>query len=398
MIEKYKSREDCQTLILIVFFHSFLGIGGVERRFLNVMKRWGARGVEFRIIEAQESLHPCSCQIPTLLKVDTPFTYIARGLIFGLLSVILALKERDFDVVLAYNNDVFSVVSAFIVSRIKRKPCIVVVHHYDAVDGRRLVVSLLEIYSLLRRIGYGSLYSMFKALATKLAMVIAGKCQATICVSKAFSKLFSNAYLSSNAVKHSLMDTVTLGDKDYEACFVGRLDVRKCIMELVDVWRLVVTRLSDAKLAIVGYGHERMLSDVRRVIGSYGLDKNIVYLGPLSDEGVYDTIRKSRLFVTMSVSEGWGMVIAEALACGVPVVCYDIITLYEQWNRCPYVIFADLHDVEDAAEKIVKFLSSPERDLGEVRKCVQSLRWEDVAMRDLKILKEIINRNRANRI
>lgn len=370
----------------------------MERRFLNVITRWETLGVRFHTIESQRALHPSSCQVPTLLKTDASFGYIVRGLLFCLLSTILAVKDHDFDGVLAYNNDFFSVVSAFVVSRIKRKPCIVMVHHYDIIDGRKLVVNLLGIYKLLRGMGYSVLYSVFKALATKVAMTIAGKCQATICVSKAFAELFSNAYISSNAVKHSLINTVTLGDKEYEACFVGRLDVRKGIMELVDVWRGVSSRLPTAKLAIVGYGHEDMLINLRRIIESYGLDKNVVYRGPLSDQEMYDTIRKSRLFITMSISEGWGMAVAEALACGVPVVCYDIITLHKQWSECPYVVFANVHDVKDATEKIVNLLCSSEPDFQDIRKCVQVLRWEDVAIRDLEILRKITNGNRVNQI
>lgn len=384
-------------MILIVFYHPYLDIGGVERRFLNVIERWETFHIEFRTIESQQALHPCSRQIPTLLKKDTPSTYIIRGLVFGLLSIILSLKDRGFDVVLAYNNDIFSVASAFIISRINRKPCVAIVHHYDVIDGHGLVQSLVETYNLLKRIGYGGpLHSMLKALATKLSMTIAGKCQATICVSKAFAKLFSNAYLSSNAVKHSLMNTVVLRVKEYEACFVGRLDVRKGIMELVDVWKRVVDIFPNARLAIVGHAHERTLINLTWIIRSYGLDKNVVYLGHLSDKEMYDTIMKSRLFITMSVFEGWGMAVAEALACGVPVVCYDIITLYEQWNKCPYVTFANLHDIEDAAEKIVDFLSSPEPDFQEVKRCVEGLEWEDVALRDLEILRKITKEKGAN--
>jgi len=385
------------ALILIVFHHPYLDIGGVERRFLNVMKRWETLRIEFRIIESQQALHPYSRRIPTLLKKDTPSTYIIRGLIFGLLSIVLSLKDRGFDVILAYNNDIFSVASAFIISRISHRPCVVLIHHYDVIDGRKLVESFVETYNLLRRIGYGGpFHSILKALSTKLAMTIAGKCQATICVSKAFAKLFPNSYLSSNAVKHSLMNMAVLIKKEYEACFVGRLDVRKGIMELVDVWKRVVDIFPDAKLAIVGHANERTLIDLTRIIRSYSLDKNIVCLGRLSDKEMYDTIMKSRLFITLSTSEGWGIAIAEALACGVPVVCYDIITLYEQWNMCPYVIFAHLHDMEDATKKIVNFLSSREPDFHEIKKCVQNLRWEDVALRDLEILRKITEENGAN--
>lgn len=383
-------------MILIIFYHPFLGIGGVERRFLKVTKRWEAHDVGFRILESRQALHSCSRQIPTLLRKDTPLTYVIRGLVFGLFSVVLAFKERGFDVVLAFNNDVFSVVSAFAVSWINRKPCVVVVHHYDVIDGRKLAVSLDGTYKLLRHIGYGSINSLLKALATKVAMTIAKKCQATICVSKAFAQLFSNAYLSSNAVEHGVTDIITSGEKEYEACFVGRLDIRKGIMELVDVWEDVVSVLPDAKLAIVGYAQERVLTNLSEIIRSYNLGKNIVLLGPLSDERMYDVIKKSKLFITMSAFEGWGIAIAEALACGVPVVCYDIITLYEQWNKCPYVIFADLHNIEDASEKIVNFLNSPKPDFQDVKRCVQGLEWEAVARRDLEILRKITDQNRAN--
>jgi len=385
-------------LILIISYHPFLSVGGAERRLLEVIKEWEARDVGFRIIESRKPLHPLSRQIPTLLKKDTPFTYLFRGLVFGLLSVILAFKERGFDVVLAFNNDVFSVISAFAISKINRKPCVVIVHHYDIIGGSRLALGLHEIYRLLRGIGYGSANSFLKALATKVAMTIAKKCQATICVSKAFAQLFSNAYLSSNAVERGVMDRVTSGDKEYEACFVGRLDIRKGIIELVDVWKRVASVLPNAKLAIVGYAQEHVLTKLSEIIESHNLDKNIVFLGSLSDERMYGVIKKSKLFITMSASEGWGMAMAEALACGVPVVCYNIVTLYEQWNGCPYVIFADLHNVEDAAEKIVNFLNSPKPHSQDVKRCVQGLEWENVARRDLEILRKITDQNRADGI
>jgi len=377
-------------LILIIFYHPFLNIGGVERRFLSVMKQWETINVRFRILESQLRLRTSSHQIPTLINKDTPLTYIVRGLAFALLSIVLALKDRGFNVILAYNNDVFSVASAFIISKIYRKPCVVIVHHYDIIDGSQLVESLLRVYSLLRRIGYGRLYSLFKALATKLAIIMAKKCKATICISKAFAKLFANAYLSSNAIEYSPKNAVTLKDKEYEACFVGRLDARKGVIDLLNVWKNVVSILPNAKLAIVGPTQTRG-RNFMKIIRSHGLDKNIVYMGLLSDRKMYDTIKKSRLFVTLSLSEGWGMAIAEALACGVPVACYNIITLYEQWNTCPYVIFANANDVKDATEKIIEFLRSPDPDSQQVKKCIEGLRWENVARRDLEILRKVVN-------
>jgi phosphatidylinositol alpha-mannosyltransferase len=185
------------------------------------------------------------------------------------------------------------------------------------------------------------------------------------------------------------MDSSSGRGKEYDACFVGRLDPRKGVKDLLSLWRMIVDRMPKAKLALVG--EDRL--GVMELVRSYCLDGNVSYLGTLSDKKMYEVIKNSRVFVTLSTSEGWGIAIAEALACGVPVVCYRIVTLYENWEECPYVTFARPYDIKDAVEKLLKVINEPTPDPNKIRSYVDNLDWESVAARDLEILERATNKD-----
>ncbi len=353
--------------------------------FVNVAKYWDMMGINFRVIEPEPALFFRSSKVPTLVWKNTPWADVIHGLLFAMLFVPVALTVRGVSVVLACNNHILSLLPAVLISRITKKPCVVIVHHYDIIDGESLSTRLFEIFKIARRMGYGCLYSLLKAFAIKIAIMMAGSCEATICVSEAFAKLFPNSYLSSNGVDLDLIDSVGSEEKEYDACFVGRLDLKKGIVDLLEVWKIVVSNLPSAKLALIGHDQVGIGNFVRK----YGLDDNVIYLGVLSDKRMYEIVKRSRVFVTMSTAEGWGIAIAEALACGIPVVCCRIKTLYEQWGRCPYVSFVGPHDFLDAAERIIEVLRSPSPYSVKVRKCVEDLDWRNVAVVNGKVVEDV---------
>jgi glycosyltransferase involved in cell wall biosynthesis len=89
--------------------------------------------------------------------------------------------------------------------------------------------------------------------------------------------------------------------------FVGRGDdPRKNVRLLLDAWPLVRRAVPDARLVLVG----------RRPLGA--LPAGVETRGEVPD--VAAELRTCALFVLPSLQEAFGIVAAEALACGVPVV------------------------------------------------------------------------------
>ena len=77
--------------------------------------------------------------------------------------------------------------------------------------------------------------------------------------------------------------------------------------------------LENWTLDIYGQGDE---TDYRQLMAELGIDSNRCHLnGPVED--VVKAYQESSIFVLSSRFEGFGMVLIEAMACGLPVVSFD---------------------------------------------------------------------------
>ena len=99
----------------------------------------------------------------------------------------------------------------------------------------------------------------------------------------------------------------------------GRLGKSKGFDLLIDAWAQVALKHPDRKLRIFGEGTER--EELQRQIHRLGLDDRVSLPG--FSTSLQAEMAQSSLFVLSSRAEGYGMVLVEAMACGVPVVSTD---------------------------------------------------------------------------
>lgn len=103
--------------------------------------------------------------------------------------------------------------------------------------------------------------------------------------------------------------------------FVGRYTTQKDIGSLLQIWNLVHLRHPDWQLHLYGgYGNQpgKWEQEIER------LDCNIIAHGPTSN--IFDRYQESSMLLLTSVHEPFGLVLPEAMSCGLPVVSFD----------CPY--------------------------------------------------------------
>ena len=100
---------------------------------------------------------------------------------------------------------------------------------------------------------------------------------------------------------------------------VGRYVYQKGFDLLLQAWAKVEKRHNDWELAIYGMGDR---TPYEQIIEKMHIDRNRCHLnGPTDD--IKQEFLNSSLFVFSSRFEGFGMVLIEAMACGLPVISFD---------------------------------------------------------------------------
>lgn len=102
--------------------------------------------------------------------------------------------------------------------------------------------------------------------------------------------------------------------------FISRISPKKGIEILINVWEKMRADFPDWNVVIAGNGEEAYIEQLKGVISSKGLSDVVEIIPPIFGEAKHKLYMESSLFVLPTYSENFGMVIAEALACGVPVV------------------------------------------------------------------------------
>lgn len=103
---------------------------------------------------------------------------------------------------------------------------------------------------------------------------------------------------------------------------VGRFNVQKNHLRLIDIFREVVSKNSDARLMLIGEGE--LEPKTKAKVSEYGLDDKVLFLGLRSD--VSDLYQAMDVFVMPSLFEGLPVVGIEAQASGLECVYSEKVT------------------------------------------------------------------------
>lgn len=126
---------------------------------------------------------------------------------------------------------------------------------------------------------------------------------------------------------------------------VGRLTPAKDYPNLLDAFLLLP---DDFKLAIIGDGELR--EQLATKIHNSGLDSRVILLGEISD--VYDYYPAGDLYILSSKWEGFGLVVAEAMACERVAICTDAGGVREVIGNGKYVV--PVSDPKALSDKIIE--------------------------------------------
>ena len=303
-------------------------------------------------------------------------TSVAKSIILGIRLV----RTRGFQAVLSPNERMPNIISNYVVSRLTRRPCVMLLHlipgYESAIAAKKYgdftFRSILEYQKDSSRKLHPS--DILRAVARYVASKMASQ---SICITN--NAKFEEILRRSGG--YSRIKTCRLGGVDeaqimaipessrpFDAIYVsGLISPQKGGFDVLKAWSLVVQRKPSALLVVVGRATLQAENSVRELIRNLELERNVAI--PFGLQGVaerkviYQTMKRSKILLYPSYKDADPGVVKEALACGLPVIMYDAEYATGVHTEMPFLRMIEAGNVSGLAEE---FLRLSNQDLGEL--------------------------------
>lgn len=146
------------------------------------------------------------------------------------------------------------------------------------------------------------------------------------------------------------------GDKDiiFSISYLDRANmIRKKLMTFVNAIPIVLEKYPDQKFVLAGTkgdAYEVLIKQAKAL----NIESNLIFPGQISNEEKLKYFARSKVYVQPTIHEGFGVAIAEAMSCGIPVISSYNSAVKEVLGDAG--IYTDPDNHAKLAEDIIKIL------------------------------------------
>ena len=309
----------------ILYIITGLGVGGAERQVLDLADRFHESGHEVKI---------CYLTGPALLRPKSPCVELlglnlektVPGFLKGFIKLRSIIKDFDPDVVHAH------MVHANLFSRMIRPICtikrLINTAHNTNEGGKarmlayRLTHSLADVTTNVT-VEAVHIFEQKKACPPGTMLAIP-------------NGIDTQRFKPDPVTRAAIRSSEGLVDQDELLVAVGRLVDAKDYKNLIHAFKALSDNKQTVKLWIVGDGPLRQ--ELKDLVATLKLTPLVRFLGVRSD--VNDIYNAADLYVLSSAWEGFGLVVAEAMASEKVVVATDCGGVKEVVGGCGYLVSA----------------------------------------------------------
>lgn len=177
------------------------------------------------------------------------------------------------------------------------------------------------------------------------------------------------------------------------ALFLSRIHPKKGLLLWIQAWSKV--RPTGWRLVIAGPDEAGHRQKVEKAVAEYGLERVVTFVGAVEGEAKDRLYREADIFVLPTLSENFGMVVAEALSYGIPV----ITTRTAPWedlvgHRCGWWVHPDVGTLADALQQATRLSDGERQAMGRRGRRLAALKfsWETIAEQMIAVYQWLLHR------
>jgi glycosyltransferase involved in cell wall biosynthesis len=392
------SEQNRSTMNVVAFFNAYTeGVAGGDIRFIEIMERLNKKGIDLTVVTSLTGKELCvERRLNGTYKITTKernpmnvfLLYFKR--ILSALSLRIEIRKET----ILYSTSDFlpDTLPAFIWKLRNRKAkwfvCIFLV-----------VPNLFKDYtqSFVKgtRISPPTFSRLFYFLSQQLTIFLAKRWADQILVLNNMDKEFirargsqvSKVTVVNGGVDYNHIVNIETNNSLYDGVFVGRFHRQKGILDLIQIWKIVCNSKPSAKLCIIGNGQTSLVEEVKATIEENGLFDNIELVGSKIGDEKFSLLKSSKIFLCPSYYESFAIVIAEAMACGLPVIAYDLPIYEDIYGE--NIVRVSLGNIHQFADVILTFLKDDNLrksfGLGG-RKFIERYDWDKIAEKEYQLM------------
>lgn len=135
---------------------------------------------------------------------------------------------------------------------------------------------------------------------------------------------------------------------------VGRIFEYKgqqLLIEAADVLRS--KEITDFSITLIGYGENK--ENLENRVKQLGLERHVFFTGAMSREDIFRSLCEYDLYIQPSITEGFGLTLAEAMSAKIPVLTSDLEGPMEVIDNGNHGFFFKSESIDSLVEKITSF-------------------------------------------
>ena len=374
---------------------------GSEVRFAEIAKVWLAQGIRLLVmlprreigvlesqgVHAEYSVHPEPFTSEEDSLGNVLVTYLWR-----IITCVFRLYPKGVDAVYAPSDFLFDLLPAVLCKlrnpRAKFVVCVFLIAPNPFVGYENVYTKKFRLPS-----ARGLIYYAAQWFSLALIRLFRGR----MLVLNSLDK----EALAARGINPDIVDVVTMGvDADvfaaveedgsapgYDGVYLGRLHPQKGLFDLIKIWRRVCDARPDSRLGVIGGGSAWWFNTVKEDLEKAGLADCVDLLGFRQGEEKIRLLKAAKVFVMPSHYESFGQVAVEAMACGLPVVAYDLPIFREIFPEGMHKV--PLEDVDAFASEVLALLDDPAKRGADVATCLKTAArfdWKAVAAGELDLI------------